>query len=203
MHSRIVGLTGGIGSGKSVVAQRFAELGVPVVDTDEIAHCLTAAGGMAMPAIEAAFGSEAVEASGAMNRTVIRARVFEDPAQRAVLEGILHPLIFSESMRELEASRHDYAILAVPLLFRSPRYTPVIWRALLVDCDESLQLQRVMQRSALPEAQIRAIMATQLTRAERQALANDIIVNNGSLDALRLQVDQKHRYYHEILAAGH
>ncbi|OHX12851.1 dephospho-CoA kinase [Chromobacterium sphagni] len=191
----VVGLTGGIGSGKSAAADRFAELGVPVVDTDRIAHQLTGPDGAAMAAIAREFGPAVVTEAGALDRAAMRELAFADPACRHRLEAILHPAIHAESLRQLEAARGDYALLVVPLLFESDRYAPLLARSLAVDCREDIQLERVMRRNGLSESAVRAIMATQLPRERRCLLADDIIDNNGSLAELRLQVDAKHSYY--------
>ncbi|GGY08201.1 dephospho-CoA kinase [Paludibacterium paludis] len=191
----VIGLTGGIGSGKSAAAACFADLGVPVVDTDVIAHRLTAPGGEAIAPIREAFGNEVIEPSGAMNRAAMRARVFGHPSERTRLEGILHPMIYLHSVAELAAQSGQYAILVVPLLFENQRYRDLVSRTLLIDCSESVQIERVRTRSGLSEESVRAIMAAQMPRASRKSLADDIIDNNGSLDDLRLQVDAKHRYY--------
>ncbi|UTH72265.1 dephospho-CoA kinase [Chromobacterium sp. IIBBL 290-4] len=191
----VVGLTGGIGSGKSAAAERFAELGVAVVDTDLIAHQLTGPGGAAMAAIEREFGPAALTAQGALNRPAMREKVFADPASKKRLEAILHPAIHAESLRQLESARGDYALLVVPLLFESDRYLPLLARTLVVDCSENTQLERVMRRSGLSEEAVRAIMSAQLSRTERLRRADDSIDNDGSLAELRLQVDAKHGYY--------
>ncbi|OWY37606.1 dephospho-CoA kinase [Xenophilus sp. AP218F] len=195
MAIKVVGLTGGIGSGKSAASERFAELGAAVVDTDLIAHQLTGPGGAAMPDIVAAFGGEAATPDGALDRAAMRRKVFADPASRQRLEAILHPLIFDESRRQLRQADAPYAMLVVPLLFESSRYLPLLDRTLVVDCSEQTQLQRVMSRSGLDEAAVRAIMAAQLPRERRRGLADDVIDNNGGLGELMLQVDAKHGYY--------
>jgi dephospho-CoA kinase len=199
MAIKVVGLTGGIGSGKSAVAGMFAELDIRVVDTDDISRRLTGPGGDAMGPLASAFGPEYLTADGAMDRCAMRKRVFSDPLARMKLEGILHPMIMVHSLRELQQAQGPYAMLVVPLLFESERYLALVARSLLVDCGESLQIERVTRRSGLTAAEVRAIMAAQLSRAERVARADDIIENNGSLDDLRLQVEAKHRYYHAIL----
>lgn len=191
----VVGLTGGIGSGKSAVAARFAARGIAVVDTDEVAHGLTAAGGAAMPAIAAAFGTTVLAADGSMDRAAMRARVFADPAERGRLEAILHPLIFTESMRRLAVAQGPYVLLVVPLLFETGTYLELVARTLCIDCPEEIQLARVMQRSHLQEKQVRAIMAAQLSRAARLARSDDVLDNSSDLSALDLQVELKHRYY--------
>ncbi|RMC98852.1 dephospho-CoA kinase [Aquitalea palustris] len=196
----IVGLTGGIGSGKSAAAAHFATLGVPVVDTDVIAHALTAADGAAMPLLAAAFGSQVVAESGALDRAAMRALAFADPANRRRLESILHPLIRAESVRQLDVARGPYALLVVPLLFENPDYLALVRRSLLVDCAEEVQLARVQARSGLTADAVRAIMAAQMPRVQRLARADDVIDNDGSLAALQLQVEAKHQYYLANLA---
>ena len=191
----VVGLTGGIGSGKSAAADEFARLGATVVDTDAIAHELTQAGGPAIPEVERIFGQQAIGASGAMDRDRMRERVFADPAAKRALETLLHPMIREQSHRRIEAAQGPYVIHVVPLLVESPDYRKRVDRVLVVDCTEDLQLARVRARSALSEAQVRAIMASQATRAERLAAADDVIDNSGSLDALRKQVGALHRRY--------
>ncbi|MEO9386179.1 dephospho-CoA kinase [Chromobacterium phragmitis] len=191
----VVGLTGGIGSGKSAAADRFAELGVPVVDTDRIAHQLTAAGGAAMDEIVQAFGAGAAAADGSLDRAAMRARVFAAPEERKRLEAILHPAIYQESARQLALADGDYALLVVPLLFESGRYLPLLARTLAVDCGEDAQIERVMRRSGLSADAVRAIMAAQVSREERRRRADDVIDNSGGMAELRLQVDAKHSYY--------
>jgi len=193
----VVGLTGGIGSGKSAAADEFARLGAPVVDTDAIAHELTQARGRAIPEVERVFGKEALGASGAMDRDRMRARVFADPAAKKALEALLHPMIREESRRRIEAARAPYVVHVVPLLVESADYRRRVDRVLVVDCPEEVQVARVRARSSLPEAQVRAIMASQATRADRLAAADDVIDNSGSLDALRKQVAALHRKYLE------
>lgn len=195
MASPIVGLTGGIGSGKSAVARLFAGHGIPCIDTDTVSHQLTAPGGAAMPAIVAAFGAGMRQADGALDRTAMRALVFSQPAARQQLEAILHPLIHQESLRQLAALDAPYRLLAVPLLFESARYRDLVARTLVVDCPTERQVARVMARNGLPEAQVSAIIAAQMPREQRLLLADDVISNDADLDALALQVDAKHRYY--------
>lgn len=195
MSSPVVGLTGGIGAGKSTVERLFAELGIPCVDTDVIAHQLTAPGGAALAAIRSEFGDEAIAANGAMDRAVMRARVFAEPALRLRLEAILHPLIRQESLRQLAVLQAPYVLLGVPLLFETHLFDGVVQRSLLVDCAEQVQQERVMARSGLDAAQVAAIMAAQMSRAQRRLLADDVIDNSGDEAALALQVHDKHRYY--------
>jgi dephospho-CoA kinase len=197
---KVVGLTGGIGSGKSAAARCFAALGVAVIDTDELSHALTAPGGRAMPQIVARFGPDFQRTDGALDRQRMRELVFQQPAARRELEAILHPMILEDSLAGLDRVPGAYALLVVPLLFESQAYRDVVDRTLLIDCDEQVQLARVMQRNGLSEAQVRAIMATQMPRADKRKLADDIIDNSGSLSELALQVEAKHRYYLSSLA---
>lgn len=198
MSAFVVGLTGGIGSGKSAAAEAFAALGVSVVDTDAIAHELTAAGGAAMPALVAAFGAEVAAADGALDRGRMRRLVFADPAARGRLEGILHPLIRALSAERCRLAGSPYVILAVPLLVESGAYRERCDRIVAVDCPESLQISRVMTRNGLGEAEVRAIMATQASRAERLAVADDVIANDGDLANLEMQVGELHRKYLQL-----
>lgn len=194
--SLVIGLTGGIGSGKSTVAGLFAAQGAAIIDTDAIAHGLTRIGGIAIPAIRAAFGDRYIAEDGALDRAQMRTLVFSDPTARQRLEGLLHPLILSLAESELAQNADaPYAILVVPLLPQAAAFRRLVQRVLVVDCDEATQLARVVQRSGLREAEARAIVASQTPRAERLKLADDIIRNDGDLDALADQVDALHRHY--------
>ena len=195
--SFVVGLTGGIGSGKSAAATEFARLGAAVVDTDAIAHELTEAGGSAIPEIQRVFGPAAIDASGAMDRGKMRARVFADPGTKKALEALLHPLIREQSQRRIAAARAPYVIHVVPLLVESPDYRRRVDRVLVIDVPEELQVERVRRRSGLSEAEVRAIVAAQATRAQRLAAADDVIENRGTIEALREQVAALHRKYLE------
>lgn len=192
----IIGLTGGIGSGKSEAARLFAALGVPVIDTDAIAHELTAAGRPALANIAAAFGEEAISPDGSLNRPYMRKKVFSDSSAKQTLEGILHPMIRAEVTARLSANASaPYQIVMVPLLFETGAYSTMIARSLVIDCDESLQVRRAMARSRLTEMEVRAIMDTQCFREQRLALADDVIDNSGSLENLETQVREKHEKY--------
>ncbi|KAB2969057.1 dephospho-CoA kinase [Zoogloea sp.] len=197
----VVGLTGGIGSGKSAVADLFEAHGACIVDTDRIAHELTAPGGLAMAAIRDAFGEGVVAPDGALNRAAMRALAFELPDARKRLEAILHPMIREESARRCGEASSPYVILAVPLLIESGSYRERVARLCVVDCPESLQVERVMRRSGLEESQVRAIMAVQASRAQRLAAADDVIDNCGALEALQGQVDVLHRRYLGLAAS--
>ncbi|CAG0973718.1 dephospho-CoA kinase [Methylophilaceae bacterium] len=192
----VIGLTGGIGSGKSEAASIFAELGVPVVDVDVIAHQLTAKDQPTLQAIIEAFGHDFLQADSSLNRAALRERVFSDPAARQQLESILHPAIYEQAMRQLhENAGAPYQILAIPLLFESPRYRNVIQKSLVIDCDESLQISRTMARSGLSKTQVEAIMRAQIPRSKRIQLADIVIENNGSRGDLRRKIEEFHKNY--------
>lgn len=198
--SWFVGLTGGIGSGKSTVARQFAAHGADIVDTDAIAHQLTAPGGAAMPAIRAAFGADYLTPDGALNRARMRETIFSDPSAKHMLETILHPAIRAEAQRQAAASRAPYVVVVVPLLFESRAYRDWLHRVCAVDCPEETQIARTMQRSGLSEAAVRAIIAQQLPRAERCKLSDDLIDNSGSETALAEQIDRLHARYLDAAA---
>jgi dephospho-CoA kinase len=191
----VVGLTGGIGCGKSKAAEFFAELGAEVVDTDAISHALTGPGGRAMEAIAAAFGPTYVRADGALDRARTRSLVFADAGAKARLESILHPLIRAESLRRIRDSAAPYVILVVPLLLETGGYRELLSRVLVVDCEESQQIARVAARSGLAEDEIGRIMRAQLPRAERVAAAHDVLVNDADLETLRARVRALHQRY--------
>ena len=200
--SFVVGLTGGIGSGKSAAAAEFERLGAAVVDTDAIAHELTEAGGRAIPELRRVFGPAAVDASGAMDRGRMRARVFADPATKEALEALLHPMIREESQRRIAATHAPYVIHVVPLLVESPDYRRRVDRVLVIDAPEELQVERVRSRSGLSETEVRAVVAAQATRAQRLAAADDVLENRGTIEALREQVAALHRRYLEYSQAA-
>lgn len=190
-----VGLTGGIGCGKSTVADLFAARGAGIVDTDVLAHELTAPGGAAMPALVQEFGADFATPDGALDRTRMRNLVFADPGARARLEGILHPMIRTATLDAALAVGGAYVIFVVPLLIESGTWRSRVQRVLAIDCLEATQIARVMARNGLPEAQVKAIMAAQASRAERLAAADDVIDNDGGHDALAPQVDRLHQFY--------
>jgi dephospho-CoA kinase len=191
----VVGLTGGIGSGKSAAADEFAAHGATVVDTDAIARQLTEKGGTAVAQIEKMFGSTFLDQTGGMDRKKMRDHVFADPAAKRALEALLHPMIREESARRIAAAGGPYVIHVVPLLIESPDYRSRVDRVLVVDCPEETQLARVRARSGLSEDEVRAIMRTQISRAERLAAADDVIDNRSSREALRKQVAALHKKY--------
>jgi dephospho-CoA kinase len=191
----VIGLTGGIGSGKSAAADAFEKLGATVVDTDAIAHELTGPGGAAVAEIARQFGRAFIDASGAMDRKRMRDLVFADAEEKQRLEALLHPMIRAESERRIAAAAGCYVIYVVPLLVESPGHRERVARVLVVDCPEALQISRVRQRSMLPEAQVKRIIASQIKRERRLAAADDVIDNSGDLAALHQQVRALHEKY--------
>jgi dephospho-CoA kinase len=197
-----VGLTGGIGSGKSTVGEAFAAQGVAIVDTDAIAHAMTASGGPAIDAIRTAFGAQFIGADGAMDRAVMRDHVFRMPAERARLEAILHPMIRAETARQAAGAASPYVILMIPLLVEAARRDPQ-WRArfdriAVVDCSEATQIARVMSRNGFTEEAVRRILEAQATRAERLAASDDVIDNDGAPESIAPQVERLHQRYLEL-----
>lgn len=190
-----VGLTGGIGSGKSAASGMFEALGAAVVDTDEISRALTAPGGAAIAGIRDRFGPESIGPDGGLDRDRMRLLVFRDEASRVKLEAILHPFIRSRARDAIAATRRPYVVVVVPLLFETGACLELIQRLLVVDCEEEEQVRRVMARSGLPAAEARRIMATQLPRAERLRRADDVLHNDGDIEALRSQVERLHARY--------
>lgn len=198
----VVGLTGGIGSGKSAAAEEFARLGATVVDADAIAHELTRPGGAAVEEVRRQFGAQYVDAAGAMDRAKMRALAFGDPQAKSRLERLLHPLIRAESERRIAAARTPYVVNVVPLLVESPGYRERVSRVLVVDCPPDLQRRRVRQRSGLGDDEIRRILEAQVPREKRLAAADDVIDNSGTLDALHKQVVALHARYLTMAGAA-
>ncbi len=192
-----VGLTGGIGSGKSTVAAHFATLGAALVDTDVIAHELTAAGGAAMDAIGQHFGHAFVRPDGALDRARMRAHVFQNPAARAQLEALLHPLIrtYAETQAAQLARSAPYVMFVVPLLVESADWRARVTRVLLVDCSTTTQIERVQERNGWSEAEAHAALHAQATRAQRLNAADDVLVNEGDTGALPTRILRLHEYY--------
>lgn len=202
MHSRVdqktrfsVGLTGGIGSGKTTVADMFAARGASVIDTDLIAHQVTAPQGSAMEAIRTEFGADYVLPTGAMDRARMRELVFSDATAKIRLEAIVHPLIRAATEAQAAQAQGAYLIFVVPLLVESGSWKERVSRVLVIDCPEETQIARVQKRNALDEAQVRAIMSAQVPRATRLAAADDILVNDGDAALLGPQVDRLHALY--------
>jgi dephospho-CoA kinase len=194
MSKLVVGLTGGIGSGKSAVSACFEKLGVTVVDADLAARTVVEPGTPALAQIAEHFGKAILDDNGALNRAALRSIVFADPEKRKWLEGVLHPRITIEIFKGVRESASAYTILASPLLIEAKQDT-LAHRILVVDVDEETQLRRTMARDNNAEAQVRAIMASQVDRQTRLARADDVIENNGTLDELRHQVQQLHERY--------
>ena len=190
-----VGLTGGIGCGKSTVADLFAELGASIVDTDVIAHGLTAPHGPAMPAILAEFGPDFATPEGALDRARMRTLVFSDATARTRLEAILHPRIRDATAAAAAIATGPYVIYVVPLLIESGTWRERVSRVLAIDCSEDTQVARVMRRSGLTADAVCAIMAAQVTRQQRLAAADDVIENDDGVEALRPQVERLHKRY--------
>lgn len=198
----VVGLTGGIGSGKSAAAEEFERLGAAVVDADAIAHELTRAGGAAIESIRREFGENYVDRTGAMDRARMRERVFADPSAKARLEALLHPVIRAEAERRIAAADAPYVVHVVPLLVESADYRQRVARVLVIDCAPAVQIDRVRRRSGLAETEIQRIIDSQLPREARLAAADDVIDNSGSLDALHKQVRTLHARYLELARGG-
>jgi len=199
--SYVVGLTGGIGSGKSQVAKAFAELGADVLDADAVAHAVSAPGEAGHAAVVEAFGTECLQPNGAIDRGWLRERAFADPVFRDRLERALHPLIIARVREAIGGWRGLYGILVVPLLFERGGLLSSVERVLVVDCPEELQIRRVVARSGLLPSEVRAIMATQVSRSERLARADDIIDNSGPPAAIKSQVEKLDHRYRELAAA--
>ncbi|WP_088329961.1 dephospho-CoA kinase [Lacimicrobium sp. SS2-24] len=194
MSQLFVGLTGGIGSGKTQVSDLFTAKGVSVIDADILARELVAPGMPALASIRDKFGSEIINQAGQLDRRRLRDRVFSCPEDKDWLDNLLHPLIRKELMRQAQAASSAYAVLAVPLLIENGLHS-LMDRVLVIDVDPHLQLARVVQRDQVSEQQVRRIIAHQATREARLALADDVINNNGELSELAPQVDKLHEKY--------
>ena len=197
----VIGLTGGIASGKTTVSDRFAALGVPVIDTDRIAREVVAPGTDGLHRLVQAFGSGVLLADGQLDRGALRQRVFSDPAERGRLEGILHPLIRETALARLAALDAPYAIVVVPLLLETDFHT-LVQRILVVDAEEHLQRQRLQERDGCSAEEAGRILAAQASRRRRRQAANDILCNNDDLDALDRQIRELHRRYLTLAAAA-
>ena len=191
----VVGLTGGIGCGKSSTSQFFSDLGIDVIDTDVIARQLTQPNGSAISLIQNTFGSSVITADGALDRNKMRDLVFANSELRHKLEQILHPLILKEVIRRIKQCQAPYVIVVIPLLFETNDYNHLIRHILVIDCDEQQQLLRTMERSNLSEQKVRSIMATQVTRETRIQKADDVILNNQDIEYLKAQILLLHHKY--------
>jgi dephospho-CoA kinase len=194
-----IGLTGGIASGKSTVTQRFAELGVPVIDADVAARNVVERGKPGLEQVARRFGPGVLDASGNLDRPALRALIFSDPASRQALDAILHPLIRADMEQQASTVNGPYLVMAIPLLIEGGRARDRVDRVLVVDVDEALQLQRVQARDACSADQARAILASQAGRAARLAAADDVLQNSGSVADLRQAVDRLHEKYLHLL----
>lgn len=191
----IIGLTGGIGSGKTRAADSFRELGIEIIDTDQIAHELTRSAGRAISPIRIAFGDRFILDDDSLDRSAMRRLAFSDETARHRLESILHPLIYQETLQRLPLIQSEYGIVVVPLLLETGNYLKLIDRVLVIDCPESLQISRTMLRSKLSEQEVHDVMAVQCSRDERLAQADDVIVNDSGEQHLQRQVEELHRKY--------
>lgn len=194
-----VGLTGGIASGKSVVATMFVRLGADLIDTDLIAREVVDPGRPALDAIRAAFGPAVFTASGTLDRAALRRLIFADPEKRKILDGLLHPLIRERTLERLALVTRPYAIVAVPLLVETG-FGSVVDRIAVVDCPDAMQLERLMRRDGVPRPEAAAAIAAQTDRATRLRAAHDVIDNSGDLELTRRQVAQLHLRYVELAA---
>lgn len=190
----IVGLTGGVGSGKSTVANLFTKLGVPIIDTDQLARDVTQLDQPALKQIAEYFGPSSLKPDGTLDRARLRQLIFNDPTKRLWLEALLHPLIRLEMQRQISTMNTPYCIVVIPLLFETEP-NPLINRVLVVDATEQLQLTRTMLRDKLPEQQAQAILKAQVDRNKRLAAADDIINNNDGIEELIPQVAKLHQFY--------
>jgi dephospho-CoA kinase len=194
----VVGLTGGIAAGKSTATAFFRQRGVPVIDADEVARDVVAAGTPGLAAVVAAFGSQILQADGTLDRRRLRERVFADPAERQRLEAILHPLIEAEIRSRLRQVAGPYCILAIPLLIESPRLRALVHRILVIDVPVEVQLARLMQRDRMSAEQCQAILAAQASRARRLEAADDVVDNATDIAALTHQLESVHARYLEL-----
>ncbi|MBT8146211.1 MAG: dephospho-CoA kinase [Gammaproteobacteria bacterium] len=190
----VIGLTGGIGSGKSTVAELFQLKGVPIIDADLIAREVVEPGQPALQEIAEHFGTDILDEHGALRRKALRELVFSSPAERSWLEQLLHPLIHTVIQQRITSCEKPYCILMSPLLLETTQ-RQLTDRILIVDVDRATQLQRTMQRDASPRETIEAIIDAQISRAQRRAAADDVIVNDGDVSELALQVDRLHANY--------
>jgi len=192
----IIGMTGGIGSGKTEATKLFTELGVPIVDVDIISHELTARGQATLKEIAQAFGQDILNDDGDLNRTALRKKVFANSEARKSLEDILHSAIFNKALEALKKNASaPYQILAIPLLFESDRYLEIISRSLVIDSPPEMQIARASRRDGLLEADIQKIIGVQMSRTKRNSLADDLILNDGSIEELRQKIKQLHEKY--------
>jgi len=197
----VIGLTGGIGCGKSVVSECFAQLGVPVIDADQVSHALTAPDQPLVKVIANTFGERFVKDAQVLDRAALREHIFSHPEARAQLEAILHPAIRDAMRRQLAGLDTDYAVLVIPLLLETGQ-RDLMDRILVIDCPPALQRQRVLARDGMAETEFEKILAAQVDRMQRLAAADDVIVNNGSLDDVHQAVVALDKKYRELARQG-
>ena len=196
-----VGLTGGIGSGKSTAARLFAQHGVPLIDADAISRALTANGGAALPAIRAAFGEAVFDFSGSLNRAALRQLVFQSPEAKAKLENI-HPLILAEiRAQQQQYPQAAYGIIEIPLLAEQPVFQSILQRILVIDCSEETQIRRTIERSGLTRDMINGILTAQASRQQRRSIADDLISNEAGLPELAAAVERQHLIYQQLFGS--
>ena len=193
-----IGLTGGIASGKSTVTQRFVELGVPVIDADVAARHVVEPGQPGLEQVVRRFGAGVLDANGHLDRRALRAMIFSDTASRQALDAILHPLIRADMERQAAAAQGPYLVMAIPLLVEGGQARERVNRVLVVDTDESAQVQRVQARDGTSSEQARAILASQASRAARLRVADDVLTNTGTVAELRQAVDRLHEKYLQL-----
>jgi dephospho-CoA kinase len=197
----VIGITGGIGSGKSAASDYLAAKGATVVDADLASRIIVEPGQPALSAIQSEFGDQVIQADGSLDRRALREMVFADPDKRKRLEAITHPAIGAELLRQIRASQSPYTVLVSPLLLETSQ-KDMVHRILLVDVPEAVQLARTVARDEVPEEQVRQIMAAQMSREDRRRLADDIVLNDGSLDELHRQLDDLHQEYLALAEAN-
>lgn len=205
LRTPVIALTGGIGSGKSEAAKQFAKLGIPVVDTDIIAHELTAAGQPMLAEISRIFGADYLTADGTLDRAKLRTLIFNNPTERLKLEALMHPAIYERALEQLADNENRqrsanqappaYQILVVPLLFENNRYSSIVHKTLVIDCDENLQVKRTMARSQLTATEVKTMINAQIKRSDRLNLADEVIENNGSLEELIGKITEIHKKF--------
>ena len=193
-----IGLTGGIASGKSTVTQRFAELGIPVIDADVASRSVVEPGKPGLAQVVQHFGPDVLDKQGHLDRRALRALIFNDPDSRRALDAILHPLIRAEMELEAAAAQGPYVVMAIPLLIESGNARARVDRVLVIDVDETLQIQRVQARDGGSPEQARAILASQASRSARRAEADDVLLNSGTVADLRHAVDRLHEQYLQL-----
>lgn len=198
----VVGLTGGIGSGKTVVSDYFADLGVPIIDTDIIARLVVEPGHSALDALVAAFGSDILTDDGRLNRSALRTLAFSNKENKQTLDNITHPAIRLETLKQIHNVTYPYCLVVVPLLTSASPFSEVMQRVLVVTADRETKVERVKKRSNLARDEIERIMATQLDDRERLSFADDVISNNGSIADAQHEVQKLHELYLELSAAA-